>query len=114
MPAFNPRKLRHRVNIERKATRQDQNTGETVESWTVVYPNVSAEIAPLSVREFIASQSVQSNISARITIRYHADLDASMRIVHNGKIYNPQGWLADPDSGLEYMTAPCSEGVNVG
>lgn len=111
---FNPRKLRHRVDIQRKSLRQDPVSGEMVETWTAVYQNVPAEIAPMSAREFIASQAMQSSIVARITIRYHADLDASMRIVHNGKIYNPQAWLSDADSGLLYMTAPCSEGVNVG
>jgi hypothetical protein len=37
-----------------------------------------------------------------------------MRLLHGSRIYNPQGWLADPVSGIEYLTAPCSEGVNDG
>jgi hypothetical protein len=38
----------------------------------------------------------------------------SMRLVHRGKIYNPAGILTDKESGLEYVTLPCSEGVNEG
>jgi len=83
-------------------------------SWLQVAANVPAQIVPLSVREFIASQSVQSGITTRIVIRYRAGLDAAMRILHNGRIYNPQGWLADADSGIQYLTAPCSEGLNEG
>lgn len=106
-------RLRHRITIQSPVTTQDDN-GNTSTTWTDVATKIAAAIEPFSVREFIASQSMQSQITARIVIRYRPGLDASMRIVHGSKIYNPQGWLADPDSGLEYLTAPCSEGVNEG
>ena len=106
--------LRHRVDIEERMATQDAATGETIYTWTPLYKSVPASIEPLSVREFITAQAGQSEISARITIRYRAGLTAAMRIVHNGRIYNPQGWLPDKDSGMEYLTAPCSQGVNDG
>lgn len=111
---FNPRELRHRVDIDRRVNRQDPVTGDAIASWQLTWSNVPAKIAPVSVREFISSQAEQSGITARITIRYRAGLTADMRIRHGGKIYNPQGWLADPDSGQSYVTAPCSEGLNEG
>lgn len=107
------RKLRHRVTIEQRSVSQD-SSGDMVTTWSTFAANVPAEVAPLSVREFIGSQSLQSAITARIMIRYRAGLTADMRILHNGKIYNPQGWLPDPDSGLDYVTAPCTEGTNQG
>lgn len=106
--------LRHRVDIQERQRTQDADTGETTDTWVDLYTSVPAAIEPISVREFIASKAAQSEIVARITIRYRAGLDATMRIVHNGKIYNPAGWLPDKESGLEYLTAPCSEGVNDG
>lgn len=106
--------LRHRVDIEQRTAVQDTTTGETTYTWVPLYKNVPASIEPLSVREFVAARAGQSEVSTRITIRYRAGLDASMRIIHNGKMYNPEGWLADKDSGLEYLTAPCSEGTNDG
>jgi SPP1 family predicted phage head-tail adaptor len=111
---LNPRELRHRVDIESRVSKQDPDTGDVSVKWQTLHAGVPARIAPLSVREFVASQSMQSSITAKITIRYHAGLTAGMRIVHNGKIYNPQGWLADLDSGVDYLTAPCTEGVNDG
>ncbi|MDT4809462.1 putative phage head-tail adaptor [compost metagenome] len=107
-------RLRHRVDIQDKVSTQDPQTGEMVDSWATVWPSVPAEIAPLSVKEFIAAQAIQSDLSARITIRYRAGLLPTMRILHNGRIYNQAGWLADPVRGNEYLTAPCSEGVNEG
>lgn len=109
-------RLRHRITIQEPRQQQDSTTGAIRTVWVDFATFVAAEIAPLSVREFIASSQMQSQITARITVRYRPGLTAQMRILHSstGKIYNPAGWLADPDSGLEYLTAPCSEGVNAG
>lgn len=109
-------RLRHKVTIQEPRQQQDASTGAIRTVWVDFAADVAAEIAPLSVREFIASSQMQSQITARITMRYRAGLTAQMRILHpsTGKIYNPAGWLADPDSGLEYLTAPCSEGTNAG
>lgn len=117
MPNFKAGRLRHRVAIQEYVYQgQDPETGEEIRVWSTVagFESVPCAIEPLSAREFIASQSTQSQIVARIVMRYREGLDASMRIVHKGKIYNPQGFLPDIDSGLEYMTVPVSTGVNEG
>lgn len=107
-------RLRHRITIQSPSSTQDPNTGEMLPTWVDVWTQVPAAIEPLSVRDLIAAQATQSKVTARITIRQREGLTADMRILHKGKIYNPAGWLPDPDSGLEYLTAPCSEGVNDG
>lgn len=118
-------KLRHRVRIEQYVldtdsngdVAQDPNTGATSGTWQE-FATVWAEIAPLSAKEFIAAQSVQSQVITRITIRYRPGLDATMRLVHmvgadvRGPVYNIAGVLPDLDSGLEYLTLPCSQGVS--
>ncbi len=117
-------RLRHRVRIERLdyvrdssgAVIQNQDTGETRRDWQEV-ATVWAAIEPLSVREFISSQATQSELTTRITIRHRPGLDAAMRLVHlvndtPAAIYNPAGFLPDKESGLEYLTAPCSTGAN--
>lgn len=114
--------LRHRIRIEalqdlRDSTGeviQDPQSGEVMRAWVLVR-EVWAAIEPLSVREFVASNALQSAVTARITIRYREDLDASMRLVHNGRIYNPQGFLPDAWDGLSYLTIPAAiAGVNEG
>lgn len=117
-------RLRHRILIERYVLDvdsngdviQDPNTGATSGAWTEV-ATVWAEIKPISVREFIAAQATQSKIEARVVMRSRTDLDGALRLVHmvngaRGKIYNPAGFLPDPESGLEYVTAPVSTGVS--
>ena len=105
--------LRHRIDIEQLTITQD-SSGDAVRSWSALHSSVPASIEPLSARDFIAASAVQSQIVARITIRYRAGLNASMRLNHNGTIYNISGILPDKDSGLEYLTMPVTAGVNEG
>lgn len=119
-------RLRHRVRIERldylrdtdDDVIQNPDTGETSQAWAEV-ATVWAAIEPLSAREFIQSQSTQAQIVARITIRHRSGLDAAMRLVHvrtglPDVVYNPASFLADKDSGLEYLTIPVTAGVGEG
>lgn len=105
--------LRHRITIQRRSAEQDPNTGAMVEGWSDL-ATVWANVEPLSVREFIASRGEQAEITARITIRYRAGLDPTMRILHRGLIYNIEGVLPDPRTGRQYLTMPVSGGVNDG
>jgi len=106
-------KLRHRVTIQSPDITQNPVTGEMDNVWAEV-ATVWASVEPLSVREFMASAATQSEISARITIRYREGIAANMRILYRGQAYNIEGVLADPNSGLEYLTLPVSAGVNDG
>lgn len=99
-------KLRHRVEIQKKQ-RVSDGGGGWEDAWVSI-ATVWARVEPLSAREFVAAQSVQSQISARITIRYRDDITSDMRIKHRGQTYDIQGVLADNQSGLEYLTLPCS------
>lgn len=105
--------LRHRIEIQKKEFTQDGDTGEMVPHW-VSLAIVHAKVEPLSVRELIAASAPMSKVSTRIVIRYRPGVDATMRIVFRGKTYNIEGVLPDKDSGLDYLTLPCSEGVNDG
>ena len=106
--------LRHRVDIQTRTDTQDATTGEVTPSWATTYEGVAAKIEPLSVNAFLQSKAEQSEIVARITLRYRSGLTANMRILHNGVIYNPAGFLPDKESGREYFTVPVSLGVNEG
>lgn len=104
-------KLRHRVDIER-ATQIQDSSGAMEDFWEVV-ATVWCEIAPMSAKEFIAAQTEVSKITTRVIIRYRDDIDPSCRLYHSAKAqyYNVEGVLADKESGLEYLTLMCSEGV---
>jgi SPP1 family predicted phage head-tail adaptor len=111
-------RLRHQMELQEQVQAQDATTGVTTVTWSTV-ATVWAAIEPLSAREFVESAANQSQVSARVTIRYRAGVTAAMRLAHMvdgvaGRIYNIEGVLADKDSGMEYLTLPVSEGVNDG
>ena len=100
-------RLNHRVVIQNKQLTQDQNTGETLVTW-VDLSTVWAEIAPLSAREFVASDTEVNKVTTRITIRYRA-VTSDMRVYHAAKeiYYNIEGVLSYRESYLEYLTLAC-------
>lgn len=106
-------KLRHRIRFEEPAATQDPLTGEMVTGWQEV-ATVWGSLEPLSARDFIAAQANQSEITARILIRYRDGITPQMRAVHRGKAYKIHGVLPDPKSGIHYLTLPVSEGVSDG
>ena len=106
-------KLRHKVMIQAPGLTQDPVSGDMVPGWAD-FASVFASIEPLSARDFIAAQANQSEITARIVIRYREGILPTMRILHRGKVYAIQGALPDAHSGLEYITLPVSEGVSDG
>lgn len=108
-------RLRQRITIEQPGLTQDPVTGEMVSGWSVFADKVPASVEPLSARDFIAAQANQSEITARIVIRYRPGVLPTMRVIHRSKIYNIEGPpLPDADSGLEYLTLVVSAGVNDG
>lgn len=113
-------RLRHRVRIERLIpvldsdgeVIQDPNTGTVLQEW-ILLGEAWAAVEPISAREFIQSQETQSKVEARIIIRRQDYIvNAADRVVHGVRIYNVAGVLEDKDSGLEYVTLPCSRGVS--
>jgi SPP1 family predicted phage head-tail adaptor len=114
---FSSGRLRHRIDLELKVEEQD-SSGDMVETWNLVKAALACEIAPLSAREYLAAQALQSGVTTKLTIRWRMGINAKMRAVHRYKgvttYYNIAGILPDPDSGLEWMTLPVSSGVNDG
>lgn len=105
--------LRHRILFQVKELVQDSETGAVSYQW-VDYARRWAKFEPLSAREFVAGLVIQSEVKARVTIRFMPDLDPEMRIVHHNKFYNIVGGLPDAKSGFEYITIPVTEGVKDG
>jgi SPP1 family predicted phage head-tail adaptor len=99
--------------LQRPEYSQDPVSGDVIPSWVDV-GKVWAGIEPLSAREFIAAAAGQTEVTSRVVIRYRQGITSAMRIIQGHKVYNIQGVLADMESGREYLTLPCSEGINDG
>jgi SPP1 family predicted phage head-tail adaptor len=107
-------RLRHRITIEEPQESQDATTGAITVAWVALWSNVPAEIVPRSGKEFLAAQQLQAEVTTLITFRWRAGLTAKLRFVHGSTIYNPVALLHDPEAGIEYIVAACSQGTNDG
>ena len=105
--------LRHRVTLQALTETVDPDTGYRDKLWADV-AQLSADITPLSGREYIAAAASQSAVSTRITIRYWPGVTAAMRLKQGDVLYNIEAVLPDKGSGREYLTLMCSTGVNDG
>lgn len=106
-------RLRQRIRIEALVVELDSD-GAQQETWVDAFGWLSADIQPLSGRELLAAQAVQGKVSGRIRIRYRPGIEPSMRIVHRDTVYNIEALIPDADSGVRWITALTSTGVNEG
>ena len=109
-------KLRHRIDIEEMTILRDPITGDYGEpQWAARWRKCPARVEPLSARDLVAAQAAQSEATARVVIRYRPGVLPTMRIVYRNEVYSIEGPpLADPKSGLEYLTILVSKGVKDG
>jgi len=109
---LDPGRLRHRVEIQKQRQSRDSEGGVVV-AWEKV-ATVWAGIEPLSAREKLMADQVQSELVARIVIRYMDGIDSSMRIKHGSKVYNIAGVIADNETMMDWLTLPVSLGPTEG
>ena len=106
--------LRHRVTVEALTVELDSD-GQQAETWLDAFGHMlSADIMPVSGRELIAADAVQSKITTRIVMRYRPGVKPSMRVLHRERVYNIEAVVPDPRSGFDWITLQCSDGVNQG
>ena len=109
-------RLRHRIDIQELVPVRNPATGEFGEpGWVTRWPKCPASVEDLSARDFIAAKAGQAEATSRMVIRYRAGVLPTMRIIYREEVYSIVGPpLADPDSGLDYLTILTSKGVKDG
>lgn len=93
-------KLRSRVDIQSRSATQDA-IGQPVEAWATI-ATVWAHIRVMSGLEAIKAGAVTSTLKASIRIRYRTGIDAGMRVVHSGVVYQVLAVLPDV-AGREFI-----------
>ncbi|MCU4419873.1 phage head closure protein [Acinetobacter lwoffii] len=105
--------LRHRIIVEAFTETQDKTTGRITQAWAE-FCKVWGRFEPLSARDRLQAQTINSNMSARCKIRYSAtanQIDSTMRILFRGKYWKVDGDpVPDNESGLEWLTLNLAEG----
>ncbi len=80
--------LDQRVTVERFSRTEDE-LGQPIETWAPLF-TCWAAVEPLTGREFIAAQAAQSEVTARIRMRFRPWMTAEDRVIHKGTVYQIQ------------------------
>lgn len=113
--------LNRRVAIESRASGPD-TWGQQTTTWSSLLSSVPAAIDPLAGRELELAQALNSEITTRITVRYHPQLAnpaavAALRVVYTNaggtRYFNVQAArnLDERNRDIELLA---SEGLNHG
>lgn len=97
-------KLRQRITFLNLSSGASQ-TGANSKPVYVDGVTVWADIEPLSVKDVLNAQAVNSQAKIRCIIRYRKNIMSAMRVRYDGKVYKIDGEpLADKESGKDYLT----------
>lgn len=108
---MNAGELCHRIRIEKKIQGRDENGNFLEPSWQL-HKTLWAKITWLSVKDTLTAQANNSEVVARCKIRKRNDIDTTMRLVYDSKIYSITGEpLPDAENGKIYMTLMLSAGI---
>lgn len=96
--------LRHRIEIQHQVHGEDE-WGNHVFEWQT-FAKVWAEVLDLKGREFWQAVSVASEVTVRVRIRYLPGLEASMRVLHEGRVLEIDH-IIDPDGRKRTLQLLC-------
>lgn len=91
-------RMRYRIEIQDYKSTQDADGFETRE-WMTVY-TVWADIAPVSGKEYMASNRETAEITNKIYIRFRSGIKSTMRIKQGDRIFEIESVLGDKRSGM--------------
>jgi SPP1 family predicted phage head-tail adaptor len=84
--SINPGELRHKI-IFQKLENTQNNYGEPTEIWSEVF-TTKAAIYPISGKEFYAAETVNSEVSHKVNIRYKKGLSPNMRVKFGERLFS--------------------------
>lgn len=108
--------LRNRITFQRRQNGQD-STGQPIETWVNAF-TCWADIDPLTGRELLAAQQIQSTVTHNIQVRYRKELAnpiavTNMRILYGSRIFNIHACM-DQDERRRSVALQVEEGLNNG
>ena len=108
--------LRKRLAFQTRATTQDAS-GQQVNTWVTAF-TVWGEIEPISGRELLAAEAVQSDVTHTVLVRWRTELAvpkvvAAMRILYGTRIFNISDSMNMGERN-RLLTLQVSEGLNNG
>lgn len=103
---MNPGELNKRITIQKPDNAQD-SFGQLVENWKDV-ATVWASISPLVGREFFAAETVNSEVTHKVKIRYRQGITPDMRVKFRDRYFSIQSVINFKEQSIE-LQLMCKE-----
>ncbi len=100
--------LRSRLVVE-SPQRISDGAGGAVTSWLET-ATIWANVAPTSASEQRSAEQRAEKVTHRITLRYRNDINATMRFVGNGRIFNIEAIINEAERD-QWLVCLCAEGI---
>jgi SPP1 family predicted phage head-tail adaptor len=84
---MNPGKLRHKITIQKLINTQD-TFGQPVEQWIDVAIGVRASVEPLVGKQYFAAETINSELTHKIGMRYRTGITPNMRIKFKDRYFS--------------------------
>ncbi|HCQ9559804.1 TPA: phage head closure protein [Acinetobacter baumannii] len=108
----NAGELRHKVIIQHYVAGGRDEDGFEIEGGWSEYKKLWAKVTPLSAKDLIAAQADQSEVVARMKIRYREDITTKMQVLWKGRIFSIQSQaLDDSEDSYTYCTFLLGQGL---
>ena len=104
-------KLRHQVKLQRVTVAADSH-GDQTKTWTDL-ATVRASIEPLSGRELVNAQAMQSDVTHRVRMRYVAGVQTKHRIAFGSRVFDIRAVRDIDERNLE-LEMLCTDGASAG
>lgn len=98
-------KMHSRIELQSSSATNDY--GEELLTWAT-YATVWAHIEPLSGRELLRAEAVDSQNTVRVRIRYNSSVDSTDRIRFGSRIFEINS-VSNPDEKNKELELLCSE-----
>ena len=77
---MNPAQLRHRIKFQVQDLEQDKEIwNDVLTTW--------ANINPISGKEYYSAETINSDLTHKIRLRYRKGLTPDMRVIYNDRIF---------------------------
>lgn len=96
---MNAGELRHKITIQKLENSQD-SFGQPVENWPDVV-TVWASVNPIVGKEFFAAETVNSEVTHRIRMRYKSGITPSMRVKFKDRFFSIKSVINYQERNIE-------------
>ena len=104
--------LRHTVTVQQRTELPD-SFGEPAQTWTTMHADQPASIEPLSGRELINAQAIQSDVTHRVRMRYVAGVETKHRVAFGTRVFDIRAVRNVNERNIE-LEMLCTEGASAG